>query len=164
MMKTLYLVRHAKSSWNDSSLSDNQRPLNKRGLKNAPEMGERLNSDDVTIDLIVSSPVKRAFSTAQFLAKAIGYKSSKIVQSERLYFEDNSSKLDIVQHTDPKKQVLMLVGHNQDMTSFLNNLCGYQTVNMPICAIASIQFEQELEDVSYGQGKLLKYDFPKNIQ
>ena len=123
MIKTLYLVRHAKSSWNDSTLSDIQRPLNKRGLKSAPEMGKRLSSDGVSIDLIVSSSAKRAYSTAQFLDKAIDYKSSKIVQNERLYFEGSSAMLDIVQHTKPQIQALMLVGHNPDMTSFLNNLC-----------------------------------------
>jgi len=160
-MKTLYLVRHAKSSWKDSSLSDLQRPLNKRGLKSAPEMGQRLKIADITIDLIVSSPANRAFSTAQFLAQAIEYETSHIVQDDRLYFEGISSMLKIIQKTRPNIQSLMLVGHNPDMTSLLNRLCGYQTVNMPTCAIATIQFDQNWSDVVDHRGTLIDYDYPK---
>lgn len=161
-MKTLYLVRHAKSSWDDSGLSDQHRPLNKRGMRNAPEMGLRLNSDDVTIDQIISSPATRAFSTARFLATNIGYNSERIEQNEQLYFGGTSSMLKLIQQTASNINSLMLVGHNPDMTLLLNRICGYQVDNMPTCAIATISLECEWPDVSDNTGNLLNYDFPKN--
>lgn len=162
-MKTLYLVRHAKSSWKDSTLSDQQRPLNKRGLNNAPEMGRRLAEQCLTVDLVISSPANRAFTTAATLSSAIGYEKERIQQRDELYFDGRSSMLDIIQNTAAEHQSLMLVGHNPDMTSLLNSLCGYQVDNMPTCAIASIEFDCAWSEVSYNGGDLLKYDFPRNV-
>ncbi len=161
MMKQLYLVRHAKSSWSDTNLSDIQRPLNKRGLRNAPEMGRRLKISNVKPQLIISSPAKRAVLTAQFLAKAIDYETHHIVQDDRLYFEGHSSMLDIIRRTRATIHSLMLVGHNPEMTLWLNQLCGFQTDNMPTCAIASIQFDQKWCNVCNNSGFLNNYDFPK---
>lgn len=160
-MKNLYLVRHAKSSWDDSSLADQQRPLNNRGLKNAPEMGRRLADAGLSLDLIVSSPANRAFSTASFLATAIGYEIEQIQKRDEMYFDGPSAMLEIIRNTEPALQSLMLVGHNPDMTSFLNSLCGFQTGNMPTCAIASIEFDCAWSEVTYDSGALLYYDFPK---
>ncbi|MBT3206667.1 MAG: histidine phosphatase family protein [Gammaproteobacteria bacterium] len=162
-MKTLYLVRHAKSSWKDKSLSDIQRPLNKRGFRSAPDMGERLKKADVEIDLIVSSPAIRAITTATILADAIGYDSRYITQDDRLYFEGQVSMFDIIRKTKSHYKSLMIVGHNPDMTSLLNKLCGYQTVNMPTCAIARIQFDMAWSEVIDHCGNLQSYDFPKKI-
>ncbi len=162
-MKTLYLVRHAKSSWKDSALSDLQRPLNNRGIKNAPEMGVRLNLMGTRLDLIISSPAKRAFTTATMLAQVIDYKLEAIVKDDRLYFENVASMIKIIQKTKPAIQSLMLVGHNPDMTTLFNKICGFQTDNMPTCAIATIQLEQEWKDITKHSGTLIDYDFPKRI-
>lgn len=161
-MKTLFLVRHAKSSWDDNSLSDQQRPLNKRGLRNAPEMGLRLKSHGVDVNKIISSPASRAFSTAQFIAQNIGYNVDAIEQNEQMYFAGRTSMLLLVQQTSSDINNLMLVGHNPDMTLFLNCLCGYQVDNMPTCAIASIEFDCEWEEICAESGTLLNYDFPRN--
>lgn len=160
-MKKLYLVRHAKSSWKDSSLSDLQRPLNGRGLKNAPEMGRRLNARGVELDLIVSSPANRAFTTAKTLAKAIGYDSKNIEKNESIYFDGVSSMLNIIKETDNNIESLMIVGHNPDMTSLLNKLCGFQTVNMPTCAIACIDLKHNWSDINKHPVTLVDYDYPK---
>ena len=160
-MKKLYLVRHAKSSWKDRSLPDLQRPLNKRGLKNAPEMGQRLNAAGVTMDLIISSPANRAFTTAKTLAKKIGYEVDNIVKNNDLYFESVSSMLEIINSTEAEIESLMIVGHNPDMTSLMNKLCGFQSLNMPTCAIASIHFEQEWSDIQNYSVALFEYDYPK---
>ena len=163
-MKKLYLVRHAKSSWEDDSLSDSQRPLNKRGQKNVLEMGRRLAASGLKPDLIIASPAVRALTTARQLASAIGYDQAAIVQNRQLYFEGKSAMLKLIQQTAPGVKSLMLVGHNPDMTSLLNSLCGFQVVNMPTCAIASIQFKQDWAEVSYERGFLFDYDFPKNTR
>jgi phosphohistidine phosphatase len=78
-MKTIILVRHAKSSWKDLSLDDFDRPLNKRGKINAPLMGEKLKERQIMPDLILSSPAKRARKTATTIAKKIGYPKKKII-------------------------------------------------------------------------------------
>lgn len=161
-MKTLYLVRHAKSSWQDTSLSDQQRPLNKRGLKNAPEMGLRLNAGDVGVDKIISSPANRAFSTAKFLASNINYEVANIEQDEQMYFGGTSTILNLIHHIGSDINSLMLVGHNPDMTMLLNRICGYQVDNMPTCAIAIIELDCEWPEVNDDSGKLLNFDFPKN--
>ena len=161
-MKKLYLVRHAKSSWEDESLSDEQRPLNKRGRKSVLDMGRRLAVAGIQVDLIISSPALRALTTARSLASAIGYDAESIRQNKQLYFDGQSAMLKVIQKTPSEIQSLMLVGHNPDMTALLNLLCGYQTANMPTCAIATIQFKSGWSDVTRESGVLLDYDFPKN--
>lgn len=160
-MKKLYLVRHAKSSWKDRSLSDQQRPLNQRGLKNAPEMGRRLAKAGVTIDQIISSPANRAFTTASILARKIGYEEDRIQINDDLYFNGLSSMLGIIQHTKPGLQNLMLVGHNPDMSSMINSLCNDQVDNVPTCAIAVIEFDSNWSKVIYHSGNLVSYDYPR---
>ena len=161
-MKKLYLVRHAKSSWKNPSLSDQQRPLNDRGKKNAPDMGKRLADAGVSIDRIISSPANRARSTAGYIATAIGYPEDDIIVNDDLYFHGLNSMLDIIHGTGDGVQTLMLVGHNPDMTSMLNSLCGYQVDNMPTCAIACISFQGEWSEVDYDRGELQNYNIPKN--
>ena len=84
-MKTLFLIRHAKSSWDDTALPDKDRPLNDRGKRDAPKMGKRLAKRDVKPDLILSSPAKRALTTAEIIAKKLDYKLKDIVVDDRLY-------------------------------------------------------------------------------
>lgn len=163
-MKTLYLVRHAKSSWEDDALSDRERPLSKRGEKTAPQMGQRLKAAGVSVQRMISSPATRALSTAQFLASAIGYRRGAISQDAELYFEGADAMLACIQRVDDEIQTLMLVGHNPDITEFLNKLCSKRVVNMPTCAIATILLDSSWSDVSYHSGRLQSYDFPKNRQ
>jgi len=160
-MKTVYLVRHAKSSWSDPGLSDQQRPLNDRGLKNAPEMGHRLAEKGVKPDLIVSSPANRARTTATIIANEIDYPQKQIVINDRLYFDGLTAMLDIIHKTDPGLDSLMLVGHNPDMTSFLYQLCGYQLNSMKTCAIATLEFDLHWPAIQFKSGRLLEYDYPK---
>lgn len=160
-MKQLYLVRHAKSSWKNASLADIDRPLNNRGLTNAPEMATRLVEAGVAVDLIISSPANRALTTAHYLASKTGYEENNILLQPLLYFGGSSAMLDIIQNTPSSLQSLMLVGHNPDMTSLFNILCGYQTENMPTCAIASIHFQNTWSDVCADSGLLADYDYPK---
>ncbi len=163
-MKKLYLVRHAKSSWSEPSLSDRQRPLNGRGKKNAPDMACRFVETNTAVDLIVSSPANRAKTTATHLADAMDYPPEKIQTWDELYFNGISSQLELIQTMDSSIRSLMLVGHNPDMTSLLNALCGYQVSNMPTCAIASIEFAGEWFEVAWENGALTDYDYPKRVK
>ena len=163
MPKILYLVRHAKSSWSDGSLTDRDRPLSQRGRSSAPDMGRRLAAEGHQPELIISSPATRAFSTAKKIAKELGFKKSEIRKDESLYFSGTSSMLNLLEGLDDGYEKVMIVGHNPAMTSLLNILCDSPVHNMPTCAIAVITFDTESwAGLSLEGGELLAYDFPKN--
>jgi len=157
--KVLYLVRHAKSSWSDSSLSDRDRPLNKRGRRNAPDMGRRMAEQGHKPELIISSPANRAYSTACRIAREIAYEQADIVTDDRLYF---ASMRKLLEGLDDQYQKVMIVGHNPAMTSLLNDLAGISVFNMPTCAIAVLGFDINYwADLHKVEGELLGYDYPK---
>lgn len=165
MPKTLYLVRHAKSSWSDLSLADRDRPLNKRGRRSAPDMGKRLAASGDRPELIISSPARRAFSTAKKIAKELGFDKLDIVRDEGLYFSGTRGMLNLLESVDDSYQKVMIVGHNPAMTSLLNILSNSPVDNMPTCAIAVIDFDMaSWSELGMTDGALQTYDFPKNQQ
>src|SRR6478609_6616404 len=114
-MKTLYLVRHAKSSWDDIDLSDFDRPLNDRGKKDAPKMGKRLKERDIFPDVMLSSPAKRALETCKAIAKALSFPEEKITTDKRLYHASEDQLLKVVQGLKDRHdnvEVIMIFGHN----------------------------------------------------
>ncbi|MDX1627444.1 MAG: histidine phosphatase family protein [Fulvivirga sp.] len=162
-MKTLYLVRHAKSSWDYPELSDEERPLNKRGQRDAPDMGERLAKQGIFPDLMLSSPAKRAFTTCKIIAKQLEYPKEAIQTDKRIYHAGVSTLLKVVRDTDNTWNTLMLFGHNPGFTDFANELTGDDLENIPTCGIYACDFEvDDWHQVSLGNGKRIFYDFPKN--
>ncbi len=162
MPKILYLVRHAKSSWSNPLLTDKDRPLNQRGRKSAPDMGRRLAEHGHRPDLIVTSPAKRAFSTAKKIAKELEYDEADIVADDSLYFSGTGSMLKMLDGLDNQYQKVMMVGHNPALTSLLNILCETTIDNMPTCAVAIIGFEMESwSELDMADSELLAYDLPK---
>ena len=160
--KILYLVRHAKSSWNDASLSDMQRPLNKRGRRSAPEMGKRMAAQGHRPELIISSPAKRAQLTAKRIARELGFDKTDIQTDADLYFSGVRSMLNVLEVLDDDYQKVMIVGHNPTMTDFLNMLCSTSVINMVTCAIAVVGFDiTSWGDLALAEGELLGYDYPK---
>ncbi|MCA1764187.1 MAG: histidine phosphatase family protein [Flavobacteriales bacterium] len=163
-MKRLYINRHAKSSWNHPGLSDFERPLNNRGFEDAPVMGERLKNREVKIDRFLSSPAKRAISTARIMAEYYGYDPDKIVEIPSIYHASNSMLLDIINGLDDKLESVILFGHNPGFTEIVNYLAGPQISNMPTCGICCIDFDtDEWKLVSRETGKLEFFDYPKNV-
>jgi phosphohistidine phosphatase len=138
-MKILFLVRHAKSSHDDAGLSDRDRPLNDRGRRDAPTMGERLAGRGVLPQLVVSSPALRALSTAHLVADAIGIPRGEIVVDERLYASSVGRLLEIVRGLDEGTERVMLVGHNPEFTELAHRLAPTIT-DMPTCAVAEFRF------------------------
>lgn len=108
-MKTLLLIRHAKSSWDDTSLPDKDRPLNTRGERDAPKIGERLAQRDVKPDLIVSSPARRALATAEIIARKLGYRLKNIAVDDRLYAVAADDLLDVIHKLDNENDNVMLL-------------------------------------------------------
>ncbi|MBT8448216.1 MAG: histidine phosphatase family protein [Gammaproteobacteria bacterium] len=163
-MPILTLVRHAKSSWKDTSLSDRDRPLNNRGKNSAPIMAERYLSRDLLPDLIISSPAQRALTTARIIAVGIGYDGDNIIQDDSLYFDGSMAMRLVIQNQQEGCEHLMLVGHNPDMTNLLNDLAGYITGNIPTCGIATLHTETPWSNIETAHWRLLDYDYPKKSQ
>lgn len=160
--KILYLVRHAKSSWKDLSLGDRDRPLNKRGRQNSPEMGRRMAEQGHVPDLIISSPAKRALTTAQNIARELGIDTSAIVVDDNLYFCGAPGMLNVLECVDDRHRKVMLVGHNPTTTSLLNSLADTRVWNMVTCAVAIVGFDLDTwAEVSQTVGELLGYGYPK---
>jgi phosphohistidine phosphatase len=163
-MKRLFLVRHAKSSWDNPSLDDIDRPLNNRGKRNAPEMGIRLRKQGIIPDLLISSPAKRALTTAKRIAEEIGYPKKEIQIDDRLYHGSSNSMLSIIHSQKDKINSLMLFGHNPGFTDFANSLCGINIYNIPTAGIVAVDFGiDNWSEVDYKSGELVFFDYPKKI-
>jgi len=139
-MKTLFLVRHAKSSRDDPALPDKERPLNDRGRRDAPRMGERLAKEGVKPDLIVSSPAVRALTTAELFAKKLDYKLKDIVVEKRLYAAAPDDLLELIRELGDKAKHVMLFGHNPEFADLAHRLSN-EVTEMPTCAVAEFKFD-----------------------
>ena len=161
-MKRLYLIRHAKSSWSNAALSDFDRPLNDRGTRDAPLIGQRFSKYKVEPDLILSSPAKRAISTAKIIAGEIGYPVKKILTDRCLYLADVPTLLKTVTSLDDTSNKVMIFGHNPGMTEFAETLTSYRIENMPTCSVVCVNFDvRTWKDAKRGEGDLVFFDFPK---
>ena len=164
-MKKLFIVRHAKSSWSHPELDDFDRPLNRRGKKNALEMGQRLSDRNVMPDELVTSPARRAAATAKRIAGQISYPLEKINKNDRLYHGSTNDMINIIQSRAHETDTLMLFGHNPGLTDLANDLSGSDIYNIPTCGIAEINFEvSSWMEIGAGKGELISFDYPKNIQ
>lgn len=160
MKSTLMFFRHAKSSWSNVSLSDRERPLNKRGKHDAPMMGKRLNRAGYRCDLLISSPAIRALSTARSVAKEIGYSQEKILLEKSLYMADIEDYLDVISRVDEKVKHLMLVSHNPGSEEIVEHFTSEQFAKFPTAAYALIEIEGNWSEIR--SSRLLHFDFPKS--
>ena len=136
-MKTLLILRHAKSSWSDSALDDHDRPLNDRGERDAPRMGELLRQRRLTPDLIISSDAVRARMTAQAVAEAAGYAGE--IRLEPLLYHAAPDDIVVVLRTvpEPNAATVMVVGHNPGLEALVGQLTG-ERHDLPTAALAQI--------------------------
>lgn len=164
-MKTLFLLRHAKSSWDNPTLEDKHRPLNKRGLQDAPLMGRRLMARKEAIDHIITSPATRARRTAELFAEACGFPVENIVEESDLYFTSTRSIEDLILRQDRKIQSLMLVFHNPGITQFANSIdSANQIVNVPTCGLIKLTCGiGSWQDWSVSNTRFEYFDYPKKI-
>ncbi len=162
-MKKLYLIRHAKSSWNDLNLDDFDRPLNKRGKHDAKLMGERLKSKKIKPDLIIASPAKRASITANVIAKKIDYELEKIDYQETIYEASLYNLLSILKSIDNKNDVVFLIGHNPSLNSLLNYLVeSHDIENIVTTGMVEIKLDVERwGEIDEDSGEIVLFEFPK---
>lgn len=164
-MKTLYIIRHAKSSWNDPTLDDFDRPLNDRGKRDAPRMGKRLKEKDIFPELLLSSPAKRALSTARRIGKQLNYKKDDIKTERKLYHADEDMILDVIREIKDKYKVVMIFGHNPGLTEFVSALQDKQQDidNIPTCGVAAFQLDiNSWNEVNWGKGRMMFFDYPRS--
>lgn len=160
-MKTLCLIRHAKSSWDYPDLDDFDRPLNKRGRKDAPKMGKILKEKTGAPDLILSSPALRALKTAVIIGKETGY-ADDIRVNPAIYHSGASGLWKIIRSVPAGIEKLYLFGHNPEFTELANQLTSQVIDNLPTCGIFCVQWNVDSwAGVRKGEGLCLFFDYPK---
>jgi len=163
--KVLYIARHAKSSWKDASLRDFDRPLNKRGKRDAPKIGEVLKENGVQPGLIISSPARRAFKTARIYAKKLDYSKKDIITNENIYEASVTDLLEIISGQHDTIQSLMIVGHNPTFTALANYLTDEYIDNVPTGGVVAVSFPfDSWKQVDESTGKVLFYEYPKKYK
>lgn len=161
----LFLIRHAKSSWKHPELSDFDRPLNKRGKKDAPFMGKWLRSQKIEPSVIISSPAKRAKATILSLAEEIGYDAEKIIFDKRIYEAWMNDLLRIIQEVESKNKEVFLIGHNPGLNMFAEFLTDTYVENIPTCGIVCIEFSKgKWHEIKEGDGKISFFEYPKKLR
>ena len=161
-LRSLTLIRHAKSSWDHPELQDFDRPLNRRGLQNAPMMGQRLAALSYRADTIISSPARRAIMTAENIAAEIGFDPDNIVQNPLVYGASLGALTGVVRKISSRFRHAVLVGHNPGITQLCNFLGDSRIDSLPTCGIARMEFDaRNWEDVPPEKGHLVELDYPK---
>ena len=161
-MKTLYVIRHAKSSWDDPTLPDFDRPLNKRGEKDAPEMGKRLAKRNVRPDLLLSSTAERAHTTCRAIAEKIEYPLAEIKLDKNLYHAEDAEILRIVQGLDNKYNCVWIFGHNPGLTDFVNLLADAGIDNIPSAGVVACTLSiTSWDEAGRKNGSVTYFDYPK---
>ena len=161
-MKILLLIRHAKSSWDNSSLSDFDRPLNERGKEDAPKMAGRLKEKKIQVDAFVSSPAKRAKKTAKIFMKELGSDENDLILLPSLYEASVNDFYKAVEDLDDDINSAALFSHNPGITDFINSLDCSPVYNMPTCGVYAIEINTEKwKDFRQSEKKLLFFDYPK---
>lgn len=163
MSKQLTVIRHAKSSWGNPELHDFDRPLNKRGQRDAPMMAKRLAARQNRPGVVISSPAVRALTTARIIAAGFGISENEIVQDKALYGASADTMMKTVRRFDDEFEDAMLIAHNPGITDLYTLLSGEQIDNIPTCGMFRVEFDVGSWS-AITRGGLVFYDYPKNPQ
>ncbi len=161
-MKKLILVRHAKSSWQDVRLRDIERPLNKRGDRDARFMSGIISEKGIIPELLVASPSERTTATARIFAPALNYAVEKIMIDDRIYLADSDELLEVVQGLNNTSRSVFLFGHNPGITDFFNLLTGSFIEKIPTCGTAGLEYSGDnWTKLTPGSCGVLFFEYPK---
>jgi len=161
-MKKLFLVRHAKSSWDHPDLLDIERPLNKRGKRDAPFMANIMKKKGISVDIIYSSPALRAFTTAEIFAKEFGISKKDIIIDKEIYQSSIKYLSKIINNIPDSNNEVMIFGHNPEFTTFANHIGNRIIDIMPTCSIVGIEFKlTSWKEVERGKGNTILFEYPK---
>jgi phosphohistidine phosphatase len=161
-MKSLLLIRHAKSSW-DFDVDDFERPLNHRGQNDASAMAKKLIEKEITIDYFVSSPAKRAITTATLFAETYDKKSADIITVSSLYEPTIETFYNVILEFGDSLKTVAVFSHNPAITDFANQLTSVKIDEIPTCAIFAVRSNAEnWKEFSIAQKELWFFDYPKD--
>lgn len=160
--KTLYIIRHGKSTWDYFNISDIDRPLKEKGIKNSYEMANRLNLLNVKPEIIMSSSAARAVSTALVFSRVLGVSNSNLYINDDIYMAGEYEMLDIINDFDDKYASVMLFGHNPTFTDLANHYAKDPIDDMPTAGMVTLKFEAESwKDISKKNVIFENCDYPK---
>lgn len=163
-MKTLYLLRHAKSSKDNPALKDFERPLAERGIRDLPVIAERFKSKKGRVDCIICSPAVRTKITAKMFAERVGFPSDEIGSNPELYFAGSNMFLKAASLLDDEYDAAMLVGHNPAITEFANEMAGGDIKNIPTCGLVQLALPIDAwAEIEFSSAELVDFDYPKKV-
>ena len=162
-MKTLLLIRHAKSSWDSLTLNDFDRPLNERGKNDAPIMAKRVKKRNIKIDAFISSPARRAKKTAEYFIKEFGGKEEEVIFVSALYDESIKDFETTIEAINDKCDCVAIFSHNPGITAFANLLVKDANIdNMPTCSVFAVKINvSKWQDFSRAKKDFLFFEYPK---
>ena len=161
-MKTLLLVRHAKSSWADPGQKDFDRPLNTRGLKDAPVMAKRLIARNVEIDVFISSTAKRARQTCELFMREFDANPDTMIFQSELYLAEPDAFTEVIQRINSTVDHAIIFSHNNGITDFANQLTNTRIDEMPTCSVFAIKIkENNWADFAKAEKEFWFFDYPK---
>jgi phosphohistidine phosphatase len=164
-MKSLILIRHAKSDWGNAGLPDFDRPLNERGKKNAPEMAKRLADKKIKIDAFVASPAKRAAKTAKFFTETFNKQKEEIIYVDDLYMAEPATFFKVISTLKDKYNTVAIFSHNNGITDFANLLTNVRIDNIPTCGVFAINIETDKwADFATAKKEFWFFDYPKSAE
>lgn len=160
-MKTVYFIRHAKSSWENPGLSDIERPLNNRGQRDAPFMGKLIKGKNIKPDKLISSPANRAYTTATYFANALDIPEKAILVRKEIYHAYPEEVLNIVRNLDDSDNIVLVFGHNPCFTSLANQFSNEYIPNVPTCGIVKVSANVDQWSAFEKKAGLTDFYFPK---
>jgi phosphohistidine phosphatase len=161
-MKTLYLMRHAKSSWKDGPIEDFDRPLNKRGERDAPFMGKLMNQTGILPQEMISSPAKRALSTASLFCSEIKFPHHKLKVDNNLYAASSKEMLSVIENLSENVESVLIIAHNPGLTDLANYLSDFPIDNIPTCGIVELLFNKKSwKEIEFGSCRMGFFEYPK---
>lgn len=164
-MKTLIVIRHAKSSWAQPGVHDFDRPLNERGNIDAPKMTTILAKKELKIDILITSPAKRAMATAKIFLEELGLPRDKLIEIPALYLAPVKTFYREVASFKDDLEVTLLFSHNPGVTDFVNSFDCMPIYNMPTCGMYGVQAAiDSWNDFEAGEKQFLFFEFPKGAQ
>ena len=162
-MKKLYILRHAKSDWDEKFRDDFERGLSKRGFNDILLVAKRLKKEKLKIDLIVSSQATRAKITAEIFGAILGYDIDNIIFKKELYLANQEDILKTIQKVDSSIDNLVIVGHNPDFTDLVNYLTNLNLDNLPTSSIVGVKLNiNSWKEIK--KGKSILYLTPKMLK
>lgn len=161
-MKTVFLIRHAKSSWSNPDLSDFDRPLNNRGERDVKMMSLLLSGKVEKIDLILTSTAKRALATTHVITADNGVDFDELIENKKLYHASAKTIRKVMADQSDEFKSLAIIGHNPGLTELANELGNVRIDNVPTTGILAFEFDiKKWQKILKKEGKLLFFDYPK---